>query len=95
MRGDKSGRLLALAALLLLASVATAANGTFDLLRWTVDGGGGVSSGGGYSLTGTAGQAEVGVLMKGDAYQLAGGFWGAGAQPECNLYLPVVMRLSP
>jgi hypothetical protein len=46
-------------------------------------------------LTGTAGQAEVGVLMRGGAYELAGGFWGAGAEPEYDLYLPVVLRVSP
>jgi hypothetical protein len=64
MRNSKSGPLLGAAALLLLASVAIAANGSFDLSWWTVDGGGGTSSGGDYSLTGTAGQAQVGALMK-------------------------------
>lgn len=94
MRNSKSGPLLGAAALLLLASVAIAANGSFDLSWWTVDGGGGTSSGGDYSLTATAGQAEVGALMQGGTYELAGGFWGAGGQPEYDLYLPVVLRLS-
>jgi hypothetical protein len=62
---------------------------------WTVDGGGGTSSGGDYALTGTAGQAEVGAWMQGGAYELAGGFWGAGGQPEYDLYLPVVLRSYP
>ena len=67
----------------------------FDLSWWTVDGGGGTSSGGDYSMTGTAGQAEVGVRMRGGAYELAGGFWGAGGQAEYGVYLPVVLRSSP
>jgi hypothetical protein len=71
------------------------AQGGFDLSWWTVDGGGGTSSGGDYALTGTAGQAEVGALMQGGAYELAGGFWGAAAQAEYDLYLPAVMRAWP
>jgi hypothetical protein len=95
MRNGRSGPLLAIAALLLLASVALAASGTFDLSWWTVDAGGGTSSGGDYSLTGTPGQAEVGTLMQGGTYELAGGFWGTGGQAGYDLYLPVVLRRSP
>lgn len=51
--------LLALAALLLLASVALAQGG-YDLSWWTVDGRGYTfSTGGGYSLGGTVGQADA------------------------------------
>ena len=46
-------------------------------------------------MTGTAGQAEVGALMRGGDYELAGGFWGAGGQVEYDLYLPDVMRSYP
>jgi hypothetical protein len=95
MRGGKSGPLLTVAAILLLGSVAIAANGSFDLSWWTVDGGGGTSSGGDYTLTVTAGQAEVGALMQGGAYELAGGFWGVGGQAGYGVYLPVVLWLSP
>jgi hypothetical protein len=95
MRSGRSGSLLAIATFLLLACVALAADGTFDVPRWTVDGGGGTSSGGAYSLTGTSGQAGVGALMQGGAYELAGGFWGAAGQAEYDLYLPVVMRTRP
>ena len=52
-------------------------------------------SGGDYSLTGTAGQAEVGELMRGGAYELAGGFWGAGRRADYDVYLPVVLRTPP
>ena len=64
----------------------------FDLSWWTVDGGGGTSSQGDYSLVGTAGQAEVGVRMQGGGYELAGGFWGASGRAEYEVYLPLVQR---
>jgi len=40
-----------------------------------VAGGGGTSSGGAYTLSGTIGQAEAGV-MSGGNFTLVGGFWG-------------------
>jgi len=46
-------------------------------------------------LTATAGQAKVGALMRGGAYELAGGFWGAGGRALYDVYLPVVMRAHP
>ena len=42
---------------------------------YTIDGGGGTSSGGGYTLSGTIGQPDAGTLMGGN-YVLQGGFWG-------------------
>ncbi len=45
-------------------------------INWyTVGGGGGTSSGGIYSLSGTIGQPEAGVLT-GTPFELVGGFWG-------------------
>jgi hypothetical protein len=41
----------------------------------TVDGGGGTSTGGVYSVTGTIGQPDAGA-MSGGNYALQGGFWG-------------------
>jgi hypothetical protein len=54
-------------------------------ISWsTVDGGGGVSSGGVYALAGTIGQHDAGRLS-GGAYTLQGGFWGgAAAILPCN-----------
>lgn len=44
-------------------------------INWyTVGGGGGTSSGGMYSLTGTVGQPDAGVLT-GAEFELVGGFW--------------------
>ena len=87
-------RLLLLAALLfLLASVALAqTGGGYDLTWSTVDGGGYTfSTGGGYSLGGTVGQPDAGVLS-GGGYTLAGGFWGGGAAARYGVYLPLVLR---
>jgi len=88
-------RLLLLAALLsLLASVARAqSGGGYDLTWSTVDGGGATwSEGGGYSLGGTVGQPDAGVLS-GGGYTLAGGFWAGGAA-QYRIYLPLVLRNS-
>jgi len=41
----------------------------------TIDGGGGTSTGGVYSVTGTIGQPDAGA-MSGGSYTLEGGFWG-------------------
>jgi hypothetical protein len=71
-----------------------AAQRGYDLSWWTVDGGGGISSSdGGYSLGGTAGQPDAG-LLSGDTFTLAGGFWpgGAVAVPKYDIYLPLVVR---
>jgi len=78
-------------ALLLAVSTALARSG-FDVSWWTVDGGGGTASGGSYTLTGTIGQPDAGVLTGGD-YTLGGGFLGGGAAAvEYKVYLPAVLR---
>jgi hypothetical protein len=84
------------ACLLLLAAVPVLAQsgGGYDLSWSTVDGGGHTPSMGGmYSLAGTAGQPDAG-LMTGGTYTLVGGFWGGGevAEPGYVIYLPLVMR---
>jgi hypothetical protein len=85
--------LLALTAFSLLSSVARAqSGGGYDLSWSTVDGGGATwSEGGGYSLGGTVGQPDAGVLS-GGGYTLAGGFWAGGAAARYGVYLPLVLR---
>ena len=51
-----------------------AATGGFDLTWFTVDGGGGTSSGGDFVLSGTIGQPDAGDLA-GGGFTLRGGFW--------------------
>jgi len=48
----------------------------YGISWFTMDGGGGASSGGNYSLTGSLGQPDAGVLQ-GGTYALVGGYWGA------------------
>ncbi len=61
---------------LVLAMVATTVCGQNYTLDWfTVDGGGGTSTGGVYSVSGTIGQPDAGHLSGGN-YTLDGGFWG-------------------
>src|SRR4051794_26769393 len=43
--------------------------------RFTIDGGGGTSTGGVYAVSGTIGQPDAGT-MSGGNYTLQGGFWG-------------------
>ena len=92
MRGWLSaiGHLLLAVGLILLLAGGVAAQEGYDLSWWTADGGGYTfSSGGGYSLGGTIGQPDAGLLT-GPGYQLAGGFWIGGGR--YRVYLPVVMR---
>lgn len=59
-------------AILALAFQASAQSFSID---WhTIDGGGGTSTGDGYSLAGSIGQPDAGS-MSGGGYSLAGGFW--------------------
>ncbi len=53
-----------------------------DLTWNSYDGGGGVSTGGGFTLTGTIGQPDAGSMV-GGTLQVLGGFWGSGGPPAC------------
>ena len=94
-------RVLGLAvALMLLGSVTLAqarsndaipAGGGHEVAWSTIDSGGAMfSTGGGYSLGGTIGQADAGTLSSG-SYALNGGFWG-GASAQYRVYLPLVLK---
>src|SRR5215475_6727025 len=48
---------------------------TYSIDWFTIDGGGGTSTGGVYSVAGTIGQSDAGHLSGGN-YTLDGGFWG-------------------
>jgi hypothetical protein len=68
------------AALLNASAVADSServNGTgpYAIERYTVDTGGGVSSGGDFSLQGTIGQIDAGPTLFGNPYGVQGGFW--------------------
>ena len=56
------------------------ASAEYELSWHTIDGGGGTSSGGPYTLTGTIGQPDA-AWSSGGQYELLGGFWPGG--PLC------------
>jgi hypothetical protein len=64
---------------LILGALATGARaqsgGPFDLSWSTIDGGGGTSAGGQFTLTGTIGQPDASVTLTGGQFNLTGGFW--------------------
>jgi len=85
--------LLAVCALLLIASAGTAyAQGLLDIPWWTVDGGGGLSQGGDFTLHGGIGQADAGS-MQGGEYTLNGGFWsGGGEKALLKIFVPLITK---
>ena len=54
--------------------------GDYDISWYTIDGGGGRSTGGPYTLMGTIGQPDA-AYSSGGNYELLGGFWPGG--PLC------------
>jgi hypothetical protein len=58
---------------LMLPAAALAQTYTIDWYK--VAGGGGVSTGGTYQVSGTIGQPDASMAMTGGAYSLTGGFW--------------------
>src|SRR5256885_16838054 len=67
-------KLLLLLSLLALAA-ASVRGQNFSVDWFTIDGGGGISTGGVFSISGTIGQPDAG-RMSGGNYTLDGGFWG-------------------
>jgi hypothetical protein len=81
--------------LVVVGPVLASSDGQYEIPWWTVDGGGNtLNAGGGYSLSGTAGQPDAGVLED-NGYTLAGGLWGGAGLPasgDLYIYLPLVLR---
>ena len=60
----------------LVCSAITASAQSYSIEWFTIDGGGGTSGGGGYSLSGTIGQPDANAqALTGGNFSLAGGFW--------------------
>ena len=66
-------RLLTIAAALLLP--AYAANAQLSISWYTIDGGGGTSTGGSFTLRGTIGQHDAAAPLSGGSFTLSPGFW--------------------
>ena len=70
-------KFIALISLCLLTSTIQAQ--TYTLEQTAIAGGGGMSTGGFFTLNATTGQAVAGIASAGGAYDLGGGFWGSGS----------------
>ena len=68
------GLLTAVGGLVLSAGISAQAQ-SFDMSWHTIDGGGGTSTGGAFSVSGTIGQPDAGEVLYGGPYELTGGFW--------------------
>ena len=74
-------RILSAALLVLLPATAHA---QFSIDWYTIDGGGGTSSGGVFELSGTIGQPDASVVAgTGGGFECLGGFWGVAGNPSC------------
>jgi hypothetical protein len=78
---------------LFLISAVLAVPQAFELAWWTVDGGGGTSSGGEYTISGTIGQPDTSPLMSGGDYEVVGGFWG-GALENLKSYKYIFLPMT-
>jgi len=77
----------------ILVSTTALALSNYQIDWWTVDGGGGISQGGIYTLQGTIGQPDVGSAQGGE-YSLEGGFWAGIIDwiRQFFIHLPLVLR---
>jgi hypothetical protein len=101
--GGVRGRLITAASLLLTSAVALPALGTavaqrdgpFELTRATVAGGGYTFSTGGYfTVGGTIGQPDAGLMMGGD-FTLSGGFWVGAEEPAAPFSAQATKTVTP
>ncbi len=85
-------KLKAFSFLVLLVSVSVSLAQSYSIDWFTIDGGGGTSTGGVYSVSGTIGQPDAG-RMSGGNYSLDGGFWAilAAVQTPGSPLLRVVL----
>ncbi len=64
--------------------VAPATAQPYEVSWYTIDGGGGTSTGGLFELSGTIGQHDAGATLSGGSFELSGGFWpGVALAPPC------------
>ncbi len=82
-------------ALSLVVTVAIASGQSYSIDWFTIDGGGGTSTGGVYSVSGTIGQPDASGALTGGVYSVTGGFWpGVGLVQTPGAPLLSVERLG-
>jgi hypothetical protein len=67
---------------------------SFDVGWFSIDGGGGVSSGGEFSISGIVGQPDAGIMTGGE-FALEGGFWGVILDVQTPGSPPLNITLTP
>jgi hypothetical protein len=67
------------AAMLLLLGIHISSAQSYSIDWYTIDGGGGTSTGGVFSISGTVGQPDAGTTMTNGQYAITGGFWALPA----------------
>ncbi|HEX3719538.1 MAG TPA: hypothetical protein VH595_16410 [Verrucomicrobiae bacterium] len=77
----------------LISSMASAQ--PYSITSYKVAAGGGTSSGGQYSLNGTAGQHDAGGPMTAGGYSLTGGFWAMYAVQTSGAPLLTILWVNP
>lgn len=77
--------------ILMLFLLMSTAHADYSIDWYTIDGGGGVSSGGAYIVKGTIAQPDAAVSAA-DDYELLGGFWPGG--PTCIVDLEHFARFA-
>ena len=88
--------LLILAVEILLTGGSAIHAQTFAIKWHTIDGGGGTSTGGVYSVSGTIGQPDAGGPMTNGQYSVTGGFWTLpGAVPVTNAPTLTIAPATP
>ncbi len=74
---NRKSRTKFVALLLTLAALAVYGQSNYTVDWFTIDGGGGTSTGGVYRVSGTIGQPDAGATMSGGNYSIDGGFLSA------------------
>jgi len=82
------------AALCFIAAPLSSHAQNFTIDWFTIDGGGGTSTGGIYSVSGTIGQPDAGGPMTGGNYSLTGGFWSLFAVQSPGAPLLSIERIG-
>ena len=90
----KTKFLFALSLTLLLGCAVTTRAQTYSVNWSTIDGGGGTSTGGVYTVSGTIGQPDAGVPMSGGTFAVTGGFWSLFAVQTPGAPLLSVFRTT-
>jgi len=73
--GAGAGLRLSYLGCLLLIGICLSATAQYAIDWHTIDGGGGTSTNGQYSISGTIGQPDAGTTMTNGQYAVTGGFW--------------------